>query len=137
MHWIVAVAALAMVPAGVVGYWTTPDSSTVRVYACGPAVCAQLVRISSNSPETRDTKNPNAAERTRSLCGLVIGRGFHLIDPSHADGGTLYDPESGKTYRGLMQAHEKELQLRGYVGVPLFGRTEKWHRASQPQNCKP
>jgi uncharacterized protein (DUF2147 family) len=59
---------------------------------------------------------------------LQIGRGFHLADSSHADGGQLYDPKSGKTYSGSMASDGDSLKLRGYVGIKLFGRTEVWTR---------
>ncbi len=137
MHWSVVAAWFAIAPAGVLGNWTTPDHSVVRIYRCGSEICAQLVGISSTSQETKDVKNPDPQARARPLCDLVIGRGFHLQDPEHAKGGTLYDPESGKTYQGQFEAKGDELKLRGYVGIPLFGRTETWHRVEQVEPCKP
>jgi uncharacterized protein (DUF2147 family) len=44
-------------------------------------------------------------------------------------GGRVYDPESGKDYKGKLHlVDEKTLDLRGYVLIPLFGRTETWTR---------
>ena len=63
---------------------------------------------------------------------LTIGQGFQLTDPTHAEGGTLYDPKTGKTYRGAMKAEGDELDLRGYVGIKLFGESQTWKRVAHP-----
>ena len=115
--------------AGVLGKWTSPNGSTIEVYPCGENVCAKLVAISKDAPSRLDARNPNAALRMRSLCGLEIGTHFHLTTPGMAEGGQLYDPESGKTYSGSMTRDGDKLKLRGYVGIALFGRTETWTSA--------
>ena len=44
-------------------------------------------------------------------------------------GGEIYDPESGKTYSAKMSLESPDtLSLRGYVGIPLFGRPSTWSR---------
>lgn len=55
--------------------------------------------------------------------------------PGHAEGGTLYDPKSGKTYRGEMTASGNALALRGYIGLKVFGRTETWTRTQAATPC--
>jgi uncharacterized protein (DUF2147 family) len=41
----------------------------------------------------------------------------------------VYDPKSGKTYRGKMTfVSPNQLNLRGFIGIPLFGRTTTWTR---------
>jgi len=114
---------------GILGNWTNPGGSTIHIYQCGPDICAKLVAISKDAPGRVDTKNPDPALRGRSLCGLVIGKDFESVSPSRAQGGKLYDPKSGKTYTGSMTREGDKLKLRGYVGIPLFGRTETWSRA--------
>ena len=115
---------------GVVGRWTDPTGSTIEIARCAGGVCARLVGISKQAPTRFDSNNPDAALRTRALCGMEIGSGFHLNDPTHASGGTLYDPKSGKTYRGSMSSDGDKLKLRGYVGVKLFGKSQTWTRAA-------
>lgn len=85
----------------------------------------------SNVPAT-DIHNPTPALRGRAICGLVIGRGFSLTDANHASGGTLYDPRTGKTYRGGMTMEGNRLHLRGYIGIPLFGASQTWTRETAP-----
>lgn len=113
---------------GVEGTWREPGGSVIRVAPCGPNVCATLVEISKQAPSRLDTENPEPAKRSRALCGLYIGTGFHLNDPDHASDGHLYDPKTGKTYHGEMTSEGDTLHLRGYIGFKAFGRTEDWTR---------
>lgn len=120
---------------GVLGYWREPGGSVLHTEACGGDVCASIVAISPSAPARVDDKNPNPTLRGRSLCGLRIGEGFHLAAPNKAEDGKLYDPKSGKTYHGLMTSSGKDLHLRGYIGVSLFGRTETWTRTGSTATC--
>ena len=45
-------------------------------------------------------------------------------------GGEILDPDNGKTYRCKMtvSGDGKELNVRGFIGISLIGRTQTWHR---------
>jgi uncharacterized protein (DUF2147 family) len=61
--------------------------------------------------------------------GLDIMYGFNLSEGKVWDDGEIYDPKSGKTYSGTITLQgENTLDLRGYVGLPIFGRTSVWTR---------
>ena len=78
--------------------------------------------------ERVDRENPDPALRGRPILGLVIMRGF-AFDGNSWSKGRVYDPENGKEYRGRMTLTSPDvLSLRGYVGITLFGRTERWTR---------
>jgi len=71
-----------------------------------------------------DLSNPDAALRDRPLLGLDL-----LTDYEFADGkwqGRIYDPESGKTYSSYMKIDKGLLTMRGYIGLPLLGRTAEF-----------
>jgi uncharacterized protein (DUF2147 family) len=122
----------------VLGNWANPSGSVIHIYRCGTNLCAKLIAISASAPTRVDANNPDPALRRRSLCGLEIGTGFQPAGPGRAQGGRLYDPKSGKTYTGSMTRDGNQLKLRGYVGVPLFGRTETWTRAPNTiAACRP
>ncbi len=123
--------ALLAQSSGVFGTWRTPSGSVIRVQHCGALICLQVVAPPSNVPTT-DIHNPDPSLRGRVICGLMIGSGFALIDANHASGGTLYDPKTGKTYRGGMTVEGSRLHLRGYVGIPLFGASQTWTREAAP-----
>ena len=76
-----------------------------------------------------DFKNPDSTLQKRNLLGLKLLEGF-TFDDGVWRSGSIYDPDSGKTYKcKLSLAEDKEtLNLRGYVGIPLFGRTSHWTR---------
>jgi uncharacterized protein (DUF2147 family) len=112
------------------GDWREPGGSILQIGPCSTGVCLHIVVLRANAPATTDVHNPDAAQRSRSLCGLTIGSQFHLADATHASGGMLYDPQTGKTYRGSITAEGDSLRLRGYIGMPLFGRSEIWKRVS-------
>jgi len=46
------------------------------------------------------------------------------------DGGDILDPKNGNVYRVRMTPIEsgKKLEVRGYIGAPVFGRTQTWLR---------
>ena len=121
----------AQTSSGILGDWRDPTGSVIEIFRCNSDVCARMVAISKTAPTQFDEKNPDPAARKHSLCGLQIGYGFHLTDPTHADSGKLYDPKSGKTYRGIMTADGNQLHLRGYIGIKAFGRSETWTRADR------
>lgn len=75
-----------------------------------------------------DNKNPDDKLKKRSLWGVRLFQGFKF--DGEWTGGEIYDPDSGKTYKCKMSLEEdkKTLNLRGYVGIPLFGRTSHWTR---------
>jgi uncharacterized protein (DUF2147 family) len=127
--------AAAATPA-VLGDWRTPTASIVRVYPCGSDVCLKVVKLPPDAPATTDQQNPDRSLRSRPLCNLTIGTGFHQSDPTHLTDGYLYDPKSGRTYRGTVAAEGETLKLHGYIGISLFGRTETWQRVPIVEPCR-
>ena len=75
-----------------------------------------------------DDKNPKKELQKRSLMGLEMLYGFVFTSGEWKDG-KIYDPESGKTYSAKMKLESaKKLDLRGYVGIPMFGRSSSWEK---------
>jgi len=69
------------------------------------------------------------AYRNRKIIGLPI----LFLGLEHRDGayrGTILDPEDGRTYRCVVSpnATRDTLTIRGFVGMPIFGRDETWVR---------
>lgn len=76
-----------------------------------------------------DDKNPDETKRARPVLGLVIVRDFVYDGDNVWTDGKVYDPESGNDYSGKMTLEDPStLTLRGYVLIPLFGRSETWSR---------
>lgn len=68
----------------------------------------------------------------KSLKGLTIVRGLKNTGGTSYDGGSILDPETGKTYKlkGKLADGGKKLELRGFVGVAALGRNQTWVRAN-------
>ena len=45
-------------------------------------------------------------------------------------GGDILDPNDGKIYKVLLKLADggKKLDVRGYIGMPMLGRTQTWQR---------
>ena len=128
----------------IVGHWETPDAkSIVEIYLCGSSYCGKIVDLKEKiypADDARgmggrvkvDRENPEESLRERAIIGLVLMAGFRFNGSSWG-GGTIYDPENGKTYKCRLTLSERDtLQVRGYVGISLFGRTSVWKRLPSP-----
>lgn len=89
-----------------------------------------LVLLKTLDAALIDTENPNSQLQGRAVAGIQLGQGFVFRDGQWR-GGEIYDPGSGNTYKGRIKlVNENQLELRGYVGLAAFGRSEKWLRLS-------
>jgi uncharacterized protein (DUF2147 family) len=76
-----------------------------------------------------DRENPDPAKRTRPTLGLVILRNFVYGNGNVWEKGQVYDPKSGKDYKCKLTLRNPDtLDVRGFVGFSLFGRTDTWTR---------
>lgn len=68
----------------------------------------------------------------KSLKGLTIVRGLKNTGGTNYDGGSILDPQTGKTYKlkGKLADGGKKLELRGFIGVAALGRNQTWIRAN-------
>ena len=77
----------------------------------------------TGEPRT-DDNNPDESLRTRPILGISMFSEYRFDDQWQ---GKIYDPESGNTYQSLMKINrDKNLEIRGYVGMPMFGRTAEF-----------
>ena len=76
-----------------------------------------------------DEKNPEPALRDEKLCGMQILYGFRRLNEKEWVDGKIYKADDGDTYSAtITQIDDNRLRLRGYVGMPLFGKTQIWTR---------
>jgi uncharacterized protein (DUF2147 family) len=68
----------------------------------------------------------------KSLKGLKIVHGLKNVGGTRYEGGSILDPQSGKTYKlkGQIGSGGKTLELRGFIGVAALGRNQTWIRAN-------
>jgi len=118
----------------VVGTWLVQDGSgKVKIEKVGDKYTGKLVWIKNPTDKTgkplTDSKNPDVAMRNRPQMGLPLLQNFVFDEENHWTSGTIYDPDEGKTYSCKMTMKDNQtLEVRGYVGISLFGRTDTWKR---------
>ena len=72
----------------------------------------------------RDHNNPDPALRSRPMLGANLLSDYRYNEKARQWRGKIYDPESGNTYNSRMNVNRQgNLQLRGYLGIPMLGRT--------------
>jgi len=67
----------------------------------------------------------------KPILGMQILRGLKPTDDkARWDGGEILDPNKGKIYKSRITLIDggKKLEMRGYIGAPLLGRTQVWIR---------
>ncbi len=106
----------------------------VRIYKNGDKYQGKVVWLKEpNDPETGkpkvDKNHPDAASQKRALLGLINVWGFVYKDNNIWEEGNIYDPKNGNTYSCTMKlTSPNSLEVRGYIGVSLIGRTDNWTR---------
>ena len=76
-----------------------------------------------------DKKNPNNSMRENPINGLVIMKDLKYKKKGEWSDGKIYDARSGKTYSlEVYMTNQNKLDLRGYLGFTLFGKTTTWTR---------
>lgn len=115
------------------GRWLTQDGDGwITIQIAGDSLEGSVA--GSPDPKQReerefDDRNPDPNLRTRRLEGLTIMTGLEYEGDGHWSGGTVYDPNSGKTYKcSVQQIDTNTLKIRGFIGISLFGRSETWTR---------
>jgi uncharacterized protein (DUF2147 family) len=139
-----ATASYSAVSGDVLGVWKTDGGdSQVELFRCGEKVCGKIVWLKvpqyidiSDGPlgQTKvNLKSPDPAQKNRPIVGLQVIKELTPGGVKRWVGGTCYDPESGKSYKCTMQQTESgRLELRGYIGIALFGRTFGLSRQYNP-----
>lgn len=69
------------------------------------------------------------ANKDQPVIGMVFMSGLKK-DGSDYSGGEILDPDNGKVYKSKVTLIDggKKLNVRGYIGVPMFGRSQVWLR---------
>ena len=118
----------------IVGNWFNQEKDAViEIYKSGSTFSGKIIWMENPNDENGNPKvdnlNPDKELQTRKRIGLEIMKGFKLEENKTWSEGEIYDPKSGKTYSGTITLKDKNtLDLRGYVGFPIFGRTSVWTR---------
>ena len=120
-----------------IGQWRTIDDhsgkprSIVEVYAnADGTLSARIVRLLDLSKGANPMCDAcRGALHGKPIVGMVIAWGLRADDGSWS-GGRILDPDNGKEYSVKLTPGKdgRTLEVRGYIGMPMLGRTQAWQR---------
>lgn len=120
-----AVISLTAYSQDIFGTWITESGDgNVEIYENNGKIYGKIVWL-EKGPDTKDTHNPDAKLKERKLIGVNLLSGLNKKGDKY-EGGKIYDPKSGKTYKCAIWLDGKELKVRGILGI--FHSTQTWKR---------
>jgi len=110
----------------IAGRWlTVGGKAIVQIAPCSRSMCGKIERIVKATPgrPQTDVNNPDPAKRKNPLTGLSLLSGFS--DAGDVWKGTIYDPESGKSYNSKVSRNgDGTLKVQGCIA--FFCKTQTW-----------
>ncbi len=124
---------LATTQAQVTGRWKTVDDtdgkekSIIEIFEKNGKLYGRVDELLEDADKTVCERCPGDL-KNKPILGMII-----LTDllKSHSGGtdGKILDPGTGKSYSCYIELETPDkLKLRGYLGLPAFGRTQYWYR---------
>jgi uncharacterized protein (DUF2147 family) len=139
---LAAAAAFAASPDGILGLWYTKGKDAkIEIHKCGANYCGKIAWLKEavypadskdGVPGTPilDRNNPDPELRKKLLVGSPILIDFVFDGDNVWTGGKIYNSENGKIYSGrLTLISPEQLNVRGYIGIPLLGGSTTWTRS--------
>lgn len=118
----------------VVGKWKTVDDETgeaksiVEITESGGKIYGKVVEILNPAKKNAKCKDCSGEDKDKPILGLTIIKGLKKSGNEYTDGKIL-DPNKGKLYKCTVKLDGSDkLDVRGYVGISLIGRTQTWSR---------
>jgi len=107
----------------IVGKWNTEGGEgKVEVYKTGNTFSGKIIWLkngkNADGSDKLDSKNPDKSKQKNTIKGTVILTGLKY-DDGEWDGGRIYDPESGKSYKCSVKMDNGQLKLKGKWGPVL------------------
>ncbi len=123
-----------------IGIWKTIDDKTNQ-----PASLIKIEEINGVLEGTIIKTFPRPGETPLVYCNLCKDErkdkpilGMKIMTDLKQDqsgvwsGGKILDPKEGEVYKVKIATEDgKKMDVRGYIGIPLLGRTQVWYRAEQ------
>jgi uncharacterized protein (DUF2147 family) len=121
------------------GLWEKLDSSgkpeaEFRITDCNGLYQGKIVKIFPRPGENTSSLRCTECEgkqKNAPVVGLTFIKGMRRKGLEYRDG-TILDPRDGSSYNAQMELSPdgQNLSVRGYLGIPLLGQSEIWHRAA-------
>lgn len=138
---IVLISAMALMWAEdkdlICGKWYTENNkSIVEVFKKDNLYYGKILWLKEPLDESGkaklDKENPTPALRSKPLINLQVLNGLKAQGNNKWADGKIYDPKNGKTYDVKATLVNKDkIEIRGFIGVSLLGRTTTWVRVDK------
>lgn len=120
-----------------VGLWKTIDDSSgkpaalIRITEQKGELQGKIEKLFRPADQDQDPKCGQCtdARKDQPIIGMTIVTGLRKNGDEYT-GGEILDPKSGKIYKSKLLVREggKKVEVRGYIGLPMFGRSQVWLR---------
>jgi len=120
-----------------VGLWKNIDDVTgkpkalIRISENNGTLTGQIEKLFRDPSEEQNPKCDKCedARKNQPIVGMTILSGLKK-DGDEYNGGEILDPNNGKVYKSKLHLTDggKKLSVRGYIGVPMLGRSQVWVR---------
>jgi len=134
-------AVLAQNPNAVLGkWWNEEKDAHIEIYSCEGKTCGKIIWLKEPNYPADDPKgmagkskvdreNSDSAKREIPILGMNLVWGFTPAGENVWEGGSIYNPREGKTYKCKMTLENPDtLKVRGFIGISLIGKTNTWTR---------
>lgn len=123
-----------------IGYWTTISDedhkprSVVQIINHQGYLEGRILKVYAKEGDHDLCINCEGKLKNTPIIGLRFLWDMSPDGDKAWSGGKILDPKTGKTYKCKMSLTKdgKELSVRGYLGISLFGRTQIWVRRHTP-----
>ena len=120
-----------------VGLWKNIDDETgkpkalIRITESNGVLSGKIEKLFKQPGEDQNPKcdKCEGALKDQPVLGMTILTNMKR-DGDEYDGGNILDPNNGKVYKSTLELKDsgKKLSVRGYIGIPLLGRSQVWLR---------
>jgi uncharacterized protein (DUF2147 family) len=120
-----------------VGLWKNIDDESgkpkalIRITESNGVLSGKIEKLFKQPGEDQNPKcdKCEGALKDQPVLGMTILTNMKR-DGDEYDGGNILDPNNGKVYKSTLELKDsgKKLSVRGYIGIPLLGRSQIWLR---------
>ena len=116
-------------------YLTQDGTAKLEFYKTGSKYSAKIVWLKDPlDPKTHqantDTENPDKSLKSRPIMGLVMVQNVKYNGKDSWENGSIYDPNTGKTWDCDCTLTGNKLKVKGYWNFSLFGKAETWTKTN-------
>jgi uncharacterized protein (DUF2147 family) len=122
------------------GWWQPIDAKTgkplglIRIYEQDGSFFGRVEPASADDDRSRRCTRCTDERRDQPVIGLLLMRNMRLQGDEYL-GGDILNPDTGRIYGCKFRLTDggRELIMRGFFGVSLFGRSQIWRRTEAPR----